>query len=85
MEKVGIFNGHLEYIADIWYILCPFGIYYGHLVYSMAFWNILRTFGIFILKPFGNLVAIWYIFPRFGILYRGKSDNPAHNRFSWLS
>jgi hypothetical protein len=31
----------------------PFGTFYGHLVYFMAF---------------GNLVVIWYIFPRFGIL-----------------
>jgi hypothetical protein len=23
---------------------------------------------LYILCPFGNLVAIWYIFPRFGIL-----------------
>jgi hypothetical protein len=49
MEKVGIFFGHLEYIAAIWCILCPFG----------------------------NLVAIWYIFHRFGILCQEKSDNPA--------
>jgi hypothetical protein len=35
MEKIGIFNSHLEYIMNIWYIL----------------W------------PFGNLMAIWYIFP----------------------
>jgi hypothetical protein len=30
----------------------------------------------YILGPFGNLVVIWYIFPRFGILYREKSGNP---------
>jgi hypothetical protein len=26
--------------------------------------------------PFGNLVAIWYIFRRFGILCQKKSGNP---------
>jgi hypothetical protein len=31
------------------YILWSYGIFYGHLVYV---W------------PFGNLVVIWYIFPR---------------------
>jgi hypothetical protein len=30
-------------------------------------WNILR--------PFGNLLVIWYIFPRFGILCQEKSGN----------
>jgi hypothetical protein len=29
------------------------------------------------LWPFGNLVVIWYIFPRFGILCQEKSGNPA--------
>jgi hypothetical protein len=33
MEKVGKFNGHLEYITAIWYILRPFGI-------LMAIWYI---------------------------------------------
>jgi hypothetical protein len=27
------------------------------------------------LGPFGNLVVIWYISPRFGILYQEKSGN----------
>jgi hypothetical protein len=36
------------------------GIFYG-------FW--------YILWPFDNLVAIWYIFPRFGILYPEKPVN----------
>jgi hypothetical protein len=35
------------------------GIFYGHLEYISAIW--------YILWPFGNLVAIWSIFPRFGI------------------
>jgi hypothetical protein len=46
------------------------------LVYSMALWNIVRTFGIFY-GHFGNLVAILYIFPHFGILCQEKSGNPA--------
>jgi hypothetical protein len=30
----------------------------------------------YILWPFGNLVVIWYIFTRFGILYHLNSGNP---------
>jgi hypothetical protein len=30
----------------------------------------------------GNLVMKWYIFLRFGILYQGKSGNPALSAFS---
>jgi hypothetical protein len=37
------------------------------LVYFIFVWNILRPLW-YILWPFCNLVAIWYIFPRFGIL-----------------
>jgi hypothetical protein len=48
MKKVGKFQGLLEYITAIWYILWPFGIFYGHLVYFMAIW--------YILCPFGKLV-----------------------------
>jgi hypothetical protein len=43
------------------------------LVYFMAICNILQPFG----WPFGNVVVIWYIFPRFGILCQEKSGNPA--------
>jgi hypothetical protein len=39
-------------------------------------WNKLQPFGIFYTYPFGNLVVIWYIFPRFGILCKEKSGNP---------
>jgi hypothetical protein len=42
----------------------------------MVIWSILRPFGIFC----GHLVyfiVIWYIFPRFGMLYQEKSGNPA--------
>jgi hypothetical protein len=34
-------------------------IFHGHLEYLKALW--------YILWPFGNVVVIWYIFPRFGI------------------
>jgi hypothetical protein len=53
----------LVYFMVIWNILQSFGIFYGHLVY---------------LWPFGNVVVICYIFPRFGILRQEKSGNPAH-------
>jgi hypothetical protein len=46
------------------------------LVYFMAIWNILRSFW-YILWPFGNVVVIWYVFPRFGNLCQEKSGNPA--------
>jgi hypothetical protein len=45
------------------------------LLNSLAIWNILLPF-ITILWPFGNLVAIWYIFQRFGLLCQEKSGNP---------
>jgi hypothetical protein len=57
----GIFYGHLEYFTVIWNILRSFGIFYGHLVY---------------IWPFGNVVVIWYIIPRFGLLCQEKSGNP---------
>jgi hypothetical protein len=41
---------------------------WNRLVFSVVIWNILR--------PFGNLVAIWYISPRFGTLCQEKSGNP---------
>jgi hypothetical protein len=44
------------------------GIFYGHLE------NI--TGIVYILRPFGNLMAVWYVTPRFGILYKEKSGNP---------
>jgi hypothetical protein len=45
------------------------GIFYGHLEYISA----IR----YILWPFGYLVVIWYISPHFGLLYQGRSSNPA--------
>jgi hypothetical protein len=44
------------------------GIFYGHLEYIMAI--------LYSLWPFGNLVAVWYISPRFGIKNKEKSGNP---------
>jgi hypothetical protein len=44
------------------------GIFYGYLEYFTVIW--------YILWPFGNVVVIWYIFPRFGILCQEKSGNP---------
>jgi hypothetical protein len=46
-------------------------ILYGHLEYFTVIW--------YILWPFSNVVVIWYIFPRFGILCEEKSGNPAYN------
>jgi hypothetical protein len=43
------------------------GIFFGHLEHFMAIWNTLW--------PFGNLVVIWYIFPRFGTLCQEQSGN----------
>jgi hypothetical protein len=45
------------------------GTFYGHLEYFTAIW--------YILWPLGNVVVIWNIFPRFGILCQEKSGNPA--------
>jgi hypothetical protein len=50
------------------------GIFYGNLKYIRA----IR----YVLWPFGNLAAIWYVFPRFGTLCHEKSGNPAPCVFS---
>jgi hypothetical protein len=44
------------------------GIFYGHLVYFRA----LEIFYCHLVY----FVVIWYIFPRFGMLYQEKSGNP---------
>jgi hypothetical protein len=44
------------------------GIVYGHLEYIKAIW--------YILWALVNLVLIWYILHRFGILCQEKSGNP---------
>jgi hypothetical protein len=51
------------------------GIFYGNLEYFTEIWWILR--------PIGNVV-IWYIFPRFGILYQEKAGNPDALSFVFL-
>jgi hypothetical protein len=59
------------------------GTFYGHLANIMATWHILW--------PFGNLVVVWLIFPRFGTLNHEKSGNPdvnskihAINQLKWV-
>jgi hypothetical protein len=49
------------------------GIFYGHLKYSTVIW--------YILWPFGNVVVVWYLSPRFGKLCQEKSGNPVINPF----
>jgi hypothetical protein len=48
-------------------------ICYSLLEYITAIW--------YTLWPFGTLLVIWFIFPRFGILYQEKSGNPARTCF----
>jgi hypothetical protein len=47
MENVGIFNGHLEYIKSMWYILWP-------LDNLVVIWYIFHHFGILYSEPSGN-------------------------------
>jgi hypothetical protein len=54
-------NFEVLWYEESWYV-------YGHLEHSTANW--------YILWPIGNLVVIWYLFPRFGILCQEKSGNP---------
>jgi hypothetical protein len=52
-------------------IWANFGWYWnekGCYLYYIAIWNVCISAIWNILWAFGNLVAIWYIFPRFGIL-----------------
>jgi hypothetical protein len=44
------------------------------LVIFLAIWSILWPFGIFC-GHLLNVVVMWYIFPRFGMLYKEKSGN----------
>jgi hypothetical protein len=46
------------------------------LICLLAVWNVLCSFGIF-----GNFVVIWYISPRYGLLYQEKPGNPESNAF----
>jgi hypothetical protein len=45
------------------------------LVHFMTISSILRPFGTFCGRLL-HFVVIWYIFPRFGLLYQEKSGNP---------
>jgi hypothetical protein len=47
-----------------------------HLEYIRAIRYILWPVGNFCFGQFGNFWAIWYTFPRFGILSKEKSGNP---------
>jgi hypothetical protein len=47
------------------------GVFYGLLVNFPAIW--------YILGHFCKFMVIWFIFPRFGILYHEKSGNPGCN------
>jgi hypothetical protein len=72
MGKVGI---HIQCPFGI-YILRPFGTIYGRLVTRCGIGIVSSK----IWQPWQRaqmyLVAIWYIFPRFGILRQEKSGNP---------
>jgi hypothetical protein len=45
------------------------------MVYFIDTWSILQSF-ILVYGQWVQFVVIWYIFPRFGILYQEKSGNP---------
>jgi hypothetical protein len=46
------------------------------LVYFKSIWSTLRPFGIFC-GDLAYFLVIWFIFSRFGMMYHGKSGNPA--------
>jgi hypothetical protein len=50
-------------------------LHWKMLIYCLAIRNILQTFGIFYGQQ-DHFRVIWYIFTRFGMLYREKSGNP---------
>jgi hypothetical protein len=62
-------------LGKFWRVLqwkmLPFGLFYGYLVYFVAIWYM-------------HFMAIWCIFPRFGMLYQEKSDNPGSTAFKVL-
>jgi hypothetical protein len=63
-----IFRPKKNYLGKFWRVS-----QWKMLVYFMDIWSIFRPVDVLILWPF---VVIWYIFPRFGILYQEKSGNP---------
>jgi hypothetical protein len=68
----------------MWYLLWPFGTYIFWSFGVGILWpfgeGILWPFGVCILWPFGNLVSIWYISIRFGILCQEKIWQPCFGR-----
>jgi hypothetical protein len=46
-------------------------------VFNMANWSILKLFGI-VCGHCAYFMVIWYIFPRFGMLYQEKAGNPVN-------
>jgi hypothetical protein len=70
-----VFKPKIPIWVNFWRVLCKI------LVHLMIFWTILWPLAIF----YGHLVyfvVIWYIFPRFGILYQENSGNPDSSDFS---
>jgi hypothetical protein len=51
-------------------------MFFGHLEHFTAIW--------YILCSIGNLVVIWYVFPRSGTLCQEKSGNPVSLSFILL-
>jgi hypothetical protein len=49
-------------------------------VYFKVIWYMYFTAIWYSLWSFGNIVIIWYVFHRFGILCREKSGNPGRVR-----
>jgi hypothetical protein len=62
-DQKSLFGNILEDLGMEYVVL-----FSGHLEYF-------KTIG-HILWAFGNFIAIWYILPRFGTLYKEKSGNP---------
>jgi hypothetical protein len=65
----GIFSKKISIWVNFWRTLETVGTFYGHLNYVITV--------CYILWLFGNLVAIWLNFHRFGILCHKKTGNPA--------
>jgi hypothetical protein len=58
-------------LGKFWRSLCRLEniiIFYGNSEYFMAM--------CYILRPFDNLLVVWYIFHRFGVVRQEKSGNP---------
>jgi hypothetical protein len=53
------------------------------MVYFLVIWNILRPLDILPTWPVGNVVVIWYTFPRLGILCQERSGNHSDLAFNF--